>query len=147
MSRILYFDCFSGASGDMVLGALLDAGLPFEELRAALGSLAADAAAVSARKVMRSGLSATKFSVDEETHRHDHADTRGQSHGHTHAHGHSQDHAPVAVAHAHGHRTLAEINAPIEGSALSAPGKTRARELFLRLGEVEAAIHQMPLEK
>ena len=38
--NILYFDCFSGASGDMILGALLDAGLPLEDLRAALGSLA-----------------------------------------------------------------------------------------------------------
>ena len=40
MSRVLYFDCFSGISGDMALGALLDAGLPFDELKAALGSLA-----------------------------------------------------------------------------------------------------------
>ena len=40
MSNILYFDCFSGASGDMILGALLDAGLPLDELRSALGSLA-----------------------------------------------------------------------------------------------------------
>jgi uncharacterized protein (DUF111 family) len=39
MSKILYFDCFAGASGDMVLGALLDAGLPLAELEAALGSL------------------------------------------------------------------------------------------------------------
>ena len=44
MSRILYFDCFNGASGDMVLGAFLDAGLPLEELRRALGSLAIDGA-------------------------------------------------------------------------------------------------------
>ena len=40
MSTILYFDCFSGASGDMILGALIDAGLPLDELRGALGSLA-----------------------------------------------------------------------------------------------------------
>ena len=66
MAKILYFDCFSGASGDMVLGALLDAGLPFEELRAALGSLAIDGASVSATKVMRAGVSATKFSVHED---------------------------------------------------------------------------------
>ena len=38
----MYFDCFSGASGDMVLGALLDLGLPLDGLRAALGSLAVD---------------------------------------------------------------------------------------------------------
>ena len=40
MSRVLYFDCFSGISGDMVLGALLDAGLPLDDLKRALGSLA-----------------------------------------------------------------------------------------------------------
>ena len=40
MSKILYFDCFSGISGDMVLGALLDAGLPLDALKRALGSLA-----------------------------------------------------------------------------------------------------------
>jgi uncharacterized protein (DUF111 family) len=39
---VLYFDCFSGASGDMILGALLDAGLPIDDLRRALGSLAID---------------------------------------------------------------------------------------------------------
>ena len=39
MAKILYFDCFAGASGDMVLGALLDAGLPLGELESALGSL------------------------------------------------------------------------------------------------------------
>ncbi len=65
MSRILYFDCFNGASGDMVLGAFLDAGLPLEELRRALGSLAIDGASVSARRVLRAGVSATKFIVDE----------------------------------------------------------------------------------
>ena len=112
MAKILYFDCFSGASGDMVLGALLDAGLPFEALQAALGSLAIDGASVSATKVMRAAVSATKFSVHDPQ-AHDHA----HSHAHAHEHGHS--HAPAAVAHAHGHRTLVEIGALIDRSALS----------------------------
>src|SRR6185295_10877617 len=97
MERILYFDCFSGASGDMVLGALLDAGLPFEELRAALGSLAIDGASVSSAKVMRAGISATKFSVsagEGSGHSHDHDD----HHHHQHEHGHTHEHAPAAVA-------------------------------------------------
>src|ERR1700674_1296648 len=105
MAKILYFDCFSGASGDMVLGALLDAGLPFEALRAALGSLAIDGASVSAGKVLRAGVSATKFSVHEH---------------HQHDHSHPHDHAATAVAHTHGHRSLAEINSLIGRSALSA---------------------------
>ncbi len=77
MSRILYFDCFNGASGDMVLGALLDAGLPLEELRRALGSLAIDGASVSASRVLRAGVSATKFNVDAE-----------EANGHTDSHHH-----------------------------------------------------------
>ena len=61
MSRIAYIDCFSGASGDMFLGALLDLGLPIDGLRAALGSLAIEYGSVSAERVLRAGVSATKF--------------------------------------------------------------------------------------
>jgi len=150
MSRILYFDCFSGASGDMVLGALVDAGLPLEELRSALGSLGIDGASVSTEKVIRAGLAATKFSVHETgEHRapaHDH-DPHHHDHDHGHQAGHQHGHAATAVAHAHGHRSLAEINALVERSALPAGAKLRTRALFQRLGEVEAAIHQVPVEK
>ena len=66
MSRVLYFDCFSGISGDMVLGALVDAGLPMARLKEALGSLAVDGYHVHAEKVLRAGVSATKFVVHEE---------------------------------------------------------------------------------
>jgi uncharacterized protein (TIGR00299 family) protein len=151
MSRILYFDCFNGASGDMVLGALLDAGLPLEELRRALGSLAIEGASVSASRVLRAGVSATKFIAEEHghnthTHEHDHHDhTPGQAHDHDHPHTHS--HAPAAVAHHHAHRSLVEINGLIERSALSPAAQDRAKALFHRLGEAEAAIHQVPIEK
>ena len=132
MPRILYFDCFNGASGDMVLGALLDAGLPIDELRGALGSLALDGADVSASRVLRAGVSATKFVVEEHGHHHHHDHEHGHEHG-----GH----------HHHPHRSLAEINALIDRSALSPAGQDRAKQLFHRLGEAEAAIHQIPLEK
>jgi pyridinium-3,5-bisthiocarboxylic acid mononucleotide nickel chelatase len=128
VARILYFDCFNGASGDMVLGALLDAGLPLEDLQQALGSLAIDAS-VSTKRVLRAGVSATKFVVEGKN-----------EHAHHHTHG------STAVAH-HAHRSLAEINKVIERSALSPGAQARAKELFNRLGEAEAAIHQMPLEK
>jgi uncharacterized protein (TIGR00299 family) protein len=157
MSRILYFDCFNGASGDMVLGAFLDAGLPLEELRRALGSLAIDGASVSARRVLRAGVSATKFIVDENGattahagghddlgRRHDHE----HAHDHAHAHPHTHEHAPAAVAHHdHPHRSLTEIYRLIERSALSPAGKDRAKALFHRLGEAEAAIHQIPIDQ
>lgn len=114
----------------MVLGALLDAGLPLDDLRRALGSLAIDGAQISTKKVLRSGVSATKFLVEQ----HDEQDN-DPSHAHTHHH------------HHHGHRSLADINRLIERSALSAAGRARAKELFQRLGEAEAAIHQIPIEK
>jgi uncharacterized protein (TIGR00299 family) protein len=143
MSRILYFDCFNGASGDMVLGALLDAGLPLEELRRALGTLAIDGASVSAARVLRAGVSATKFIVNE--HGHHHGDAHAHEHGHTHEHQHA--HAPAAVAHRHPHRSLSEINTLIEQSALAPDAQARAKALFHRLGEAEAAIHQVPMEQ
>ena len=98
MSRILYFDCFSGASGDMVLGALLDAGLPLEELRGALGSLASDGASISATKVLRAGVSATKFSVHEAGEERSHAP--GHSHPHDHGHDYHHDAASATDARA-----------------------------------------------
>lgn len=173
MSRILYFDCFNGASGDMVLGALLDAGLPLEELRRALGSLAIEGASVSAARVLRAGVSATKFIAEEHgrnthshSHNHSHSHSPGHSHSHSHdhdrhehnhAHAHAHGHAhgseqtpsdaPIALAQHHAHRSLAEINHLIDGSALSQAGKDRAKALFHRLGEAEAAIHQIPIDK
>src|SRR5215210_2528312 len=62
---MLYLDCFSGASGDMMLGALLDLGLPIEALKGALGSLAVDYADVTAERVSRAGVAATKFRLVE----------------------------------------------------------------------------------
>jgi len=139
VNRVLYFDCFSGISGDMALGALLDAGLPLDDLRAALGSLALGDAHVHAKKVLRAGVSATKFSV------HEHADG-GAPHSHdVHDHDHhGQGPAPHA---AHPHRHLSAINKLIDTSALSAIARERAKQMFRRLGEAEAAIHQMPLDK
>jgi uncharacterized protein (TIGR00299 family) protein len=128
MSRLLYFDCFSGISGDMVLGALIDAGLPFDELTRALGSLAVSGYGIDATKVLRAGVSATKFSVRE----HDDHDGHGNHDHHRHS---------------HAHRSLLEISALIDGSALSAAGRERAKALFRRLAEAEAAIHQMPVDQ
>jgi uncharacterized protein (TIGR00299 family) protein len=70
--RILYFDCFAGAAGDMILGALLDAGLPLDELKHALGSLAVDGVDVSVDRVIKKGVTASKFQVRETSHGHAH---------------------------------------------------------------------------
>jgi uncharacterized protein (TIGR00299 family) protein len=141
VSRVLYFDCFSGISGDMVLGALLDAGLPFEELQRALGSLAVSGYHVHAERVVRAGVSATQFIVHEDSHDHD-------SHTHDPRTSHASHPAPSHPAPSHhSHRSLAEIFALIDRSALSAAGRDRAKAMFHRLAQVEASIHQMPVEK
>jgi uncharacterized protein (TIGR00299 family) protein len=143
--KVLYFDCFSGASGDMLLGALIDAGVPLAEVRRALGSLAIDSEAVWTEPALRAGITATKFCVRGED-----GEAGRKASGHEHAaeeaglktRGHVHDSAT-----GHEHRTLAEIACLIDRSALSAAGKERAKALFHRLGEVEAAIHGVPIEQ
>ena len=150
--KVLYFDCFSGAAGDMVLGALIDAGVPLDDVRRALGSLAIAPDDVWTERVTRAGIAATKFCVRGEDapldHAHDHDAARHDArHGHHHepsATARTQEHEEK---HHHVHRTLAEINRLIDGSALSRHGKDRAKELFTRLGEAEAAIHGTSLEQ
>ena len=150
MAKTLYFDCFSGASGDMILGALLDLGLPLDDLRGALGSLAVDLGGISADRVLRAGVSATKFrahGTGDHTHAHDHTHDHG---GGSHAHDHEHEHAPHTheqAGHRHDHHSLKEITAAIGRSALSPQGKSRAAHLFERLAEAEAAIHAMPVER
>ncbi|MBI2221411.1 MAG: nickel pincer cofactor biosynthesis protein LarC [Acidobacteria bacterium] len=115
---VLYLDCFAGASGDMLLGALVDAGVPLDEVRRALGSLGLEeGVSIDAARVLRSGVSATKFRVG----------------------------GPPAEGHPHRH--LAGIEKHIRRSALSAAAQDRAVRLFHRLAEAEAAIHDTPLEK
>jgi len=63
MSRLAYFDCFSGASGDMLLGSLLGAGLQLPALQAQIDKLALGSVNLQAKKTMRAGIAATQFSV------------------------------------------------------------------------------------
>jgi uncharacterized protein (TIGR00299 family) protein len=120
MSRVLYLDCYAGAAGDMLLGALIDAGVPLDEVRRALGSLGLEEGfRVEAARVLRAGVSATKFAVV----------------------------VPDAPPGAHPHRHLPGIEKHVRRSALSAAAQDRAIALFRRLAEAEAAIHDMPVEK
>ena len=139
--RILYFDCFSGASGDMLLGALIDAGVSIDDVRGALGPLAVAPGEVWTERVQRAGIAATKFQVRGEAAAQ--GEAGGQGHAHPHAPGYRPD-APAAVAASP--RTLAEIAWLIDRSAMSAAGKDRAKGLFRRLGEVEARIHDTTLD-
>jgi uncharacterized protein (TIGR00299 family) protein len=158
--RIGYLECFSGISGDMLLGALVDAGVPFallEETAAALGV----GARLEMRKVSRGGIAGTK--VDVLTHEHDsappaaepshaqheHAAQTHDQHTHEpHAHASHSHAAPLAHAHTHAaHRSLSTILTIIRATELSEPVKERAIRAFQLLGEAEAGIHSIPIEK
>ncbi len=130
----------------MVIGALLDAGMPFADLKGALGSLAVSGYDVAAEKVLRAGVAATQFSVRELLPEGRAAGlSSGHPHTHSHADSHSQDHSHDVSGHPH--RTLPEIFALVESSALSPSARERVRTLFRRLAEAEAAVHHTDIER
>ena len=126
--RIAYFDCPSGAAGDMIMGALVDAGVPFEALRDELAKLRLPGWSLERREVMKGVFRATK--IDVHVHDHDHA---GGAAGHSHAHGHDR--------HEHPDRNLRAILDLIAASDLPATVKANASRIFTRLGEAEARVH------
>jgi uncharacterized protein (TIGR00299 family) protein len=155
MTRVMYVDVFAGAAGDMILGALLDAGLPLDALRTALGSLGVDHA-LHVATVDRAGVRAIHLTVGEgleagsrggvEQHTQDHS--QAHDHKHAHSHGHDSGAKPPGLhaSQPHGHHTLGEIAGHIRRSALSESARARALAMFDRLAEAEAAIHQTPIE-
>ena len=113
--KCAYFDCFSGISGDMTLGALLDAGVPLEKLRSELQGLNLPGWELTAEKVWKNGMAAA--------------------------------YAKVRAQDTQTHRSLSTILGLIENSALALHVKNRAAAIFQKLGEAEAAVHDVPLEK
>ncbi|MDQ1004720.1 uncharacterized protein (DUF111 family) [Neobacillus niacini] len=108
--KTLYFDCFSGVSGDMVIGALIDAGADPEKLVEELKKLnIEDEYELTWKKVVKNGITSTKFDVvlkNQHNHHHHHGHEHTHSHEHTHDHGHthSHDHAhDEGHTHSHDH--------------------------------------------
>jgi uncharacterized protein (TIGR00299 family) protein len=112
--KVAYFDCFSGASGDMILGSLVDAGLELEALKGELGKLHLSHYDVEVTKVAKRGISGSQVHV--------HVD---------------QDH------HHHHHRRLHDIEGIIMQSDLDEPVKRRCLAIFTRLAEAEARAHRI----
>ncbi|MFZ0211537.1 MAG: nickel pincer cofactor biosynthesis protein LarC [Candidatus Acidiferrales bacterium] len=113
--KFAYFDCFSGISGDMVLGALVDAGAELGALERELRKLRLTGWTISAERVKRKAIAATKVHVEA-----------GASHHHRH---------------------LSDILKMIDEAGLTTKAAERARNIFQRLGEAEAKVHNIPVEK
>src|SRR5437667_11806625 len=123
--KTLYFDCFSGISGDMTIGALLDLGLDFDYLKTELKKLPVEGYELRASRVMRSNLSAMKFDVLMEG--------AGENHRHEHHQG----------GHNHFHRKAAEILSMIRDSNLTAGAKRFATDIFTKLAISEGKVHDV----
>jgi uncharacterized protein (TIGR00299 family) protein len=147
MARVAYFDCFSGCSGDMIIGSLLDAGMDFEVLKNGLSGLDLKGYRLTTEKVTRSSITATKFNVILEE---DHPDESSHTHNHEHEHTHNDVHEHVheySRAASHSHRGLTEILNIINTGRISENVKKKSSEIFRKLGAVEAGIHGIPLEE
>jgi pyridinium-3,5-bisthiocarboxylic acid mononucleotide nickel chelatase len=166
--RIAYLECFSGMSGDMFLGALVDAGVPPRVLEQTVTALGVEAR-LEISRVVRSGISATKVDVfvhgekdrprndlpreqsgQKQNAAHSHSDHHhAHSHSHSHHHDeHAESEASTVSAHHHEHaRGLTEIRELISKAAISEIAKKTAIAIFEALGAAEAKIHNMPIDQ
>ena len=124
--RVLWIDAAAGASGDMILGALVDLGAPLREVKRAVAALPLDGVRLSERRVTRGAVAAAKIDVTVKN-------ERGRGHVHDHDHDHH---------HVHGHgRDWKTIRRVISGGKIAAPVRDRALVIFRRLFEAEAKAH------
>lgn len=131
--KIAYFDCFSGISGDMTLGALVDAGVPPDALTTALATLKLDAEfSLHFEKAVKHGITGTRAIVQVHPAHADHTHTP-HAYDHTHGHHHHHDHGPS--------RHLSDIFKLLDDSDLDAEVRDTAKRVFDRLAEAEAKVH------
>ncbi len=128
---VLYYDCFSGISGDMHLGAMIDLGVDPEFLVDQLHKLDLSGYELKISRDERKGISGTKVDVVLD----------GNPHDHHHDHHHGQHHGQ------HHHRNLKDISRIIQNSDLSKAIKDRSIRMFQKLAEAEGKIHNKPVQE
>jgi uncharacterized protein (TIGR00299 family) protein len=168
--KTLYLDIFSGISGDMLIGALLDLGVDFHKLEHELEKLGLDGFHLHTRRGQKAAIEGVKFDVHlahehshehthaggvKHTHAHEHEHAHEHHHGHAHEHEHEHEHHDHS--HEHGHhddsrdhargRNYAEIKQLISRSALSIWVKEKALAVFHRIAVAEGKIHGLPPEQ
>ena len=146
--RTLYLDIFSGISGDMFLGAMIDLGVEAEVLETELSKLNLDGYLINVSRKTKANIDGVKFDVHllpkegeaksgSSTHSHDHS--HSHSHGHSHSHSHSHD----SDGHMH-ERNFDDIKKLINKSSLSKWVKEKSVAVFRRVAEAEGKVHGMP---
>ncbi len=150
--KTLYLDVFSGLSGDMFIGALLDLGVDFRQLEYSLARLNLDGYRLEHRRAAKCGIEGVKFDVHltaECGHEHSHdegPDYHALSHSHSHGPGdHTHSHGPGDADHSHdGSRNFHQIKELIRASTLSDWVKEKSLAVFQRIAIAEGKIHGMP---
>jgi uncharacterized protein (TIGR00299 family) protein len=127
--RVAYFDCFAGASGNMILGALVDAGLSIDALQRELRRLPVEGWTMHAEPVHKRGLGALYLDVH----------VPGEDHDHGHAHD--------GGGHVHGHRKLADVLRILRGAGFPAAVEKAASAIYHRLAEAEARVHRIAIDE
>jgi pyridinium-3,5-bisthiocarboxylic acid mononucleotide nickel chelatase len=153
--KTLYLDLFSGISGDMFVGALIDLGADADKLERELGKLKLEGWHLHIARRQKTGIEGVKFDVHLHEVRSEKDEGRGHAHEHDHAHGHAHehphhDHHEEGHAHHHDHddsRNFAGIKKLINASRLSAWVKQKSLAVFQRIAVAEGKIHGLPPEE
>lgn len=147
----LYLDVFSGISGDMFLGAMLDLGIEMDALEAELSKLDLDGYQLQSQRQSRSGIEGVKFDVVLESPSDVSAPVSEGSHDHDHHHdhhSHGHDHHDASGPHDHdGSRDFSQIRQMIQESGLSEWVKDKSIAVFHRVAVAEGKIHGHPPDK
>lgn len=152
--KTLFFDLFSGISGDMTLGALLDLGVRFENLQNELKKLGVAGYHLHCARAKRFQIEGVQFNVHLENAEHSHSfNPLDPLHSHPHTHEHSHFELIPGLhehTHTHGadeHRNFAQIRQIISASTLSDWVKQKAIAVFQRVADAEGKIHGVPSDK